>query len=271
MKTPTAVARAGRLCVVLVGLVAPALGFTQGRPGGPSAPPPPKTAREAAPVDLTGTWVSVVSEDWRWRMLTPLKGDFQSIPLNAEGVRVGLLWDPAADEAAGEQCKSYGAPAIMRIPGRVRISWQDDNALKIETDAGGQTRLLRFDAPPTTSELPSRQGYSVANWERPVHGRATGAALSIFTGNIGTHGRSLEVTTTNLRAGYLRRNGPPYSAAATVQEYFDQHVEPNGDEWFTVTTVVTDPTYLSGPFVTSTDFKKERSSAGWDPQPCSAR
>jgi hypothetical protein len=268
MTTPTNVARAVCLCL-LIGV--PALGLGQGRPGGPPAPPPPKTAREAAPVDLTGTWVSVVSEDWRWRMLTPLKGDFQSIPLNAEGQRVGLQWDPAADEAAGLECKSYGAPAVMRIPGRVRISWQDDDTLKIETDAGRQTRLLHFDAPPPPSEPPSWQGYSVANWERPVHGRATGAALAIFTGNIGTHGRSLEVATTNLRAGYLRRNGPPYSAAATVQEYFDQHVESNGDEWLTVTTVVTDRAYLSGPFVTSTDFKKQKSAAGWDPQPCSAR
>jgi hypothetical protein len=255
--------------VLALVVAAPGVGFAQPRPPGP--PAPPRTAREAAPVDLTGYWVSVVSEDYRWRMLTPVRGDFQSIPLNAEGVRVGLEWDPARDEAEGLQCKSYGAPALLRIPGRIRIGWQDDQTLTIETDAGRQTRLLRFGAPPTTSEAPSWQGYSVANWERPVTGRSTGAALSIFTGNIGRAGRSLEVATTNLRAGYLRKNGPPYSASATVQEYFDQHVEPNGDEWLTITTVVTDPTYLTGPFVTSTDFKKQRNADGWDPTPCTAR
>lgn len=259
--------RAGLATLVLA---VPGLVLAQPRP--PDGPPqPPRTAREAAPIDLTGYWVSVVSEDYRWRMITPVRGDFQSIPLNAEGVRVGREWDPARDEADGLACKSYGAPALMRIPGRIRIGWQDEQTLKVETDAGTQTRLLRFDAPPTTSDAPSWQGYSVANWERPVMGRPTGAALAIFTGNVGRGGRSLEVTTTNLRPGYLRKNGPPYSAGTTVQEYFDQHVQPNGDEWLTITTVVTDPTYLSAPFVTSSDFKKQRNGDGWDPTPCSVR
>jgi hypothetical protein len=248
----------------------PVLAFAQGRPpGGP--PPPPRTAREAAPVDLTGYWVAVVSEDYRWRMITPVRGDFQSIPLNPEGIRVGMEWDAARDEAAGQQCKSYGAPALLRIPGRVRVSWQDDQTLKIEIDAGTQTRLLRFNAPPTPSEAPSLQGYSVASWERPVAGRPTGFTIPVFSGNVGRAGRSLEVTTTNLTPGYYRKNGPPYSTSASVQEYFDYHVQPNGDEWFTVTTVVTDPAYLTGPFVTSSDFKKQRDDDGWDPTPCTAR
>ena len=106
----------------------------QGRDG--QAPQPPATARASAPIDLTGTWVSIISEDWRWRMVTPAKGDYQSVPINAEAKRVGDTWDPAKDTAAGEQCKSYGAAAIMRVPTRLRISWQDDNVLKVETDAG---------------------------------------------------------------------------------------------------------------------------------------
>lgn len=249
-------------------LAAPSLGLAQRPPG---APPPPQTAREAAPVDLTGYWVSVVSEDWRWRMLTPLRGDFQSIPLNDEGRRVGISWDPGADEAAGLECKAYGAPGLLRIPGRVHITWQDDETLKLETDAGEQTRLFRFDAPAEPDEPPSRQGYSVANWEKPLRGRLPPEGLPIFSGSIGQQGRSLEVTTTNLLEGYLRRNGPPYSADAVVQEYYDWHVQPNGDEWFTVTTVVTDPTYLRGPFITSTDFKKQPDASGWNPTPCRAR
>lgn len=263
-----------KYCFVALLVALPSLAFAQGRP--PNGPPgglpqPPRTARAAAPVDLTGYWVSVVSEDYRWRMLTPVRGDFQSIPLNAEGIRVGMEWDAARDEAQGQQCKSYGAPALLRVPGRVRIDWQDEQTLKIETDAGMQTRLLRFNAPPAASEPPSLQGYSVANWERPVAGRATGFTIPVFSGNVGRGGRSLEVTTTNLIPGYYRKNGPPYSANATVQEYFDYHVQPSGDEWFTVTTVVTDPTYLTGPFVTSSDFKKQRDGDGWEPTPCSVR
>ncbi len=256
----------GGIAAVLC-LAAPALAQ---RPG--SGPPAePVTAREAAPVDLTGTWVSVVSEDWRWRMVTPARGDFASIPLNTEGRQVGLEWDPDADAAAGLECKAFGAPAILRIPGRVRISWQDDETLMIETDQGMQTRLLRFDVAAEASEPRSRQGFSVANWERPAQGIGQPDAFTLFSGRIGQQPRSLEVTTTNLLPGYLRRNGPPFSEDAVLEEYFDHHVQANGDEWFTVTTVVTDPTYLSGAFITSSDFRKEANDDRFDPVACSAR
>ena len=91
--------------------------LAQGRQGG--APP---TARAAAPIDLTGTWVSVVTEDWRWRMRTPPKGDYASVPLNDAATKAADAWDPAKDTAAGEQCRGYGAAAIMRMPGRIRIA-----------------------------------------------------------------------------------------------------------------------------------------------------
>ncbi len=264
---PDGASRVSARLIALLCLAASA--FAQGPGGGP--PAEPATAREAAPVDLTGTWVSVVSEDWRWRMVTPTRGDFASIPLNAEGRRVGLEWDPEADEEAGLECKAFGAPAVMRIPGRVRISWQDDETLRIETDQGMQTRLLRFGVPAEANEPPSRQGHSVANWERQDRGIGPPDSFGLFAGSIGQQPRALEVTTTNLLPGYLRRNGPPYSEDAVLEEYFDHHVQPNGDEWFTVTTVVTDPTYLRGAFITSTDFKKEANDDGFDPVACSAR
>jgi hypothetical protein len=238
---------------------------------GPPPPSPPRSAREAAPVDLTGTWVSVVSEDWRWRMVTPTRGDFASIPLNAEGKRVGLEWEPEADQVAGHECKAYGAPAIMRRPGRVRIAWEDDETLQIETDSGTQTRLFHFGVPPLTTEPPSRQGYSLAGWERPARGAGAPETFGLFTGRIGRDPQALEVRTTHLLPGYYRKNGPPYSGNAVLQEYYDYHVQPNGDEWFTVTTVVTDPMYLEGVFITSSDFKKEQSADGWNPTSCSVK
>jgi hypothetical protein len=203
-------------------------------------------------------------------MVTPIRGDFAGIPLNAEGRRIGDAWDPAKDEAASEQCKAYGAPAVMRIPGRVHITWQDDNTLKIETDQGTQTRLLHFDGKPTANGERTWQGYSVANWEKPPRG--TGApAPGLGAVRVGTQGRSLEVVTTQLRPGYLRKNGPPYSANAVVREFYDLTKERNGDTWFVVTTVVEDPTYLNEPFVTSTNFKKQANATGFTPIPCSAR
>jgi hypothetical protein len=239
--------------------------------GGPGGPPqPPKSGQAAAPVDFTGYWVSVVSEDWRWRMVTPIKGDFASIPLNNEGRAIGNAWDPAKDTAAGEQCKSYGAPAIMRVPGRVHISWADENTLKIETDAGTQTRLLHFSGKRPEGGEKTWQGYSVANWERPVRGSGF-PGFGLGATREGAHGKSLEVVTTLLRAGYLRKNGPPYSENTVLKEYYDLHKERNDDTWFTVTTVVEDPKYLTEPFVTSSDFKKIPDGAGWSPSACVAK
>jgi len=244
--------------------------IAQGPPGRGGPPAPPKSPKDGAPVDLTGYWVSVVTEDWRWRMVTPIKGDFASIPLTPEGRRIGLLWDPAKDEAAGEACRAYGAAAIMRVPGRLHIAWQDDRTLKIDTDSGTQTRLLHFGGTPPAKARPSWQGYSAAQWEQPVRG--TGTPLpGLGATRQGTAGRSLEVTTTGLRPGYLRKNGAPYSANAAVSEYYDLSKERNGDTWFVVTTIVNDPQYLLEPFVTSTNFRKQADGAGWNPTPCSAR
>jgi hypothetical protein len=183
-------------------------------------------------------------------MVTPKKGVLDALPLNAEGRKMAENWDPARDEAAGEQCRAYGAPAIMRIPGRLRISWNDDRTLKVETDAGTQTRLFHFGAAPSTAE-PTWQGLSVAQW------------------NIA--GRSLKVVTTNLRPGYVRKNGAPYSGKAVVTEYWDLNTLPNGDRWLTITTRVEDPAYFTRPYLTSSDFKKLPDGTGWTPSPCSAR
>ena len=173
------------------------------RPGGRGGPPqPPRSPRAAAPVDFTGYWVSVVTEDWRWRMVTPAKGDFAGVPLNAAARKIGQAWDPAKDEAEGNQCKAYGAAGIMRMPGRLHITWQDDTTLKIETDQGTQTRLLHFGGKPAPGLKPSWQGYSSANWEGPQRGSGPPDFLPIaLNPREGTRGRSLEVVTTNLRAG----------------------------------------------------------------------
>jgi hypothetical protein len=219
----------------------------------------PPTPRAAAPIDLTGYWVSLVTEDWRFRMVTPPKGDFASVPLNQEGQRVGNLWDPAKDEAAGEQCRSYGVGNIMRVPGRVRFSWENDTILKIETDAGQQTRLLHFGERNPLSGPATWQGNSRASWEMPA-GRGAQS-----------RGGSLKVVTTGMKAGYLRKNGVPYSDKAIVTEHLDRTEETNGDSWLIVTTIVDDPAYLTTPFVTSTHFKKQADAAGWDPKPCTAK
>jgi hypothetical protein len=245
---------------------APAPAWAQGQRAIEQGPAPelPRTLKAAAPIDLTGTWVSVVTEDWRWRMMTPPRGDYAAIPLSAEGRRVADLWDPQADESAGLQCKWYGAPSIMRVPGRLNISWADDNTLQVQMDSGTQTRRLAFKAPPAAGER-TWQGVSDAIWEIPE-----GAQPRTPKENGRLRSGSLKVVTTHFRAGYLRRNGVPYSENARLTEYFVVTEAPNGDQWLVVTAVVDDPLYLNETFVTSSHFKKERDNSKFAPSPCVA-
>ncbi len=212
-------------------------------------------------------------------MVTPTKGDYQGVPMTPDAVKIADSWDPAADTAAGNQCKSYGAAALMRVPGRVHITWQDDTTLRLEADAGTQTRTFRFDPStssgsslalsrdektPTKGE-PSWQGDSTARWETPGGGRG-GRGAGPDTPKTG----SLKVVTTNMRAGYLRKNGVPYSENATLTEYFDIARERNGDQLLVVTAIVDDAKYLRQPFIVSSQFKKQADANGWEPTPCSS-
>jgi hypothetical protein len=233
-------------------------GQGRGAPQGDGTPGPP-TPKSTAPIDLTGYWVAVVTEDWRYRMVTPTKGDYQGVPMNAAARKVADAWNPEADQAAGQRCKSYGAPASLRVPGRIHITWQDDKTLRLDMDTGTQTRVLKFEASVGKSD-PSWQGDSTARWEaQPARGAAPGAA-----------GGWLKVTTTNMKAGYLRKNGVPYSEAAGLTEYFDLGTLPNSDQVLVVTAIVDDSRYLTQPFVVSSQFKKQVDGSGWDPTPCSS-
>jgi len=274
---------------------------------------PAATARAAAPVDLTGYWVSVVTEDWRFRMVTPPKGDYASVPLNAEARRVADAWDPSKDGL----CDAYGAAAIMRMPGRLHITWQDEDTLKIETDAGQQTRLLHFGASRPASTERTLQGYSAAEWGRaggppglggfggfggnvappdaaaargagadaapaPGAGRgsppaAAGRGAAPAPAPSPPPGRGpapprwapLKVVTTQMRQGWLRKNGVPYSENAVITENFIRFAD-GSDEWFTVVTIVDDPTYLTQSFITSTNFKREADGSKFKPVACRA-
>jgi hypothetical protein len=241
------------------------------------AQPAAGSARASAPFDPTGYWVAVVTEDWRWRMVTPQKGDYASVPLSPEGRRVADMWDLAKDNEAGNQCKAFGVGGIMRQPGRLHITWQDDSTLKIDFDAGTQTRLLQFDKSKQPAAEKTWQGHSRAEWEIPV-ARGRGAGGGGGGGNVaGPRGRaapvprggSLKVVTSNFREAYLRKNGVPYSESATITEYFDRlPPHPNGDVWLMVITTIEDPKYLNQPFYTSTHFKLEPNGSKWSPTPC---
>jgi hypothetical protein len=235
---------------------------SQGRQG---AAPQPQSPRQAAPVDFTGTWVAVITEDWRYRMMTPRKGDYMSVPLSAEGRKVADAWDPAT---AGS-CLAHGAGGLMRLPTRLRVSWEDDRTLRMDADAGQQTRRFHF-APAPPPGRRSLQGHSVAEWDAPGGMPAGVPVPSRPFGLFGPAGagETLKVVTTNLTAGWLRPNGVPYSEQTTITEYYTRFTAPGGDEWFVVTTAIVDPRFLSGEFLTSTHFKREATGDKWDPVPC---
>ena len=188
-----------RSCVRIAGLFVANLLFVLPAPAqqAVASTQPPQTAESIAPFDITGYWVSVVTEDWRFRMLTPPKGDYNSVPLNDAARKIADAWDASKDEAEGNACKSYGAPAIMRVPGRVHVTWQDPNTLKFEMDAGTQTRLFYFGEAKGAGG--GWQGISKASWDM-IAGAGNPA-----------RGGSLQVVTTGMKPGYLRKNGVPYS------------------------------------------------------------
>ena len=252
--------------VVIAGLsIAPV--FAQrgrGQGGGGAA-----SARESAPLDLTGQWVSLVTDDWRWRMMVPPKGDVLYLPVNDAGRRAAEQWDPAKDDASGEACRAYGAGGIMHMPGRLRISWENDNALKVETDTGQQTRLFNFGASPPPAGEPTWQGYSAAVWDLPGAGgrgrRGGGAAPGATTTRLGS---SMRAVTTRMRPGYYRRNGVPYGANATLSEWFTTFTEPDGKTYLLVTNILEDAQYLNAPYVRTVQFRKQTDTNGWNPTPC---
>lgn len=255
-------------------------GGKDGGKGGKGAPQA-ASARAQAPIDLTGYWVSLVTEDWLYRMVTPAPGDVASVPVTNQAKQASKSWDPARDEAEGNQCKAYGAAGLMRIPGRLHIDWADDNTLRVHMDSGNQIRLLHFTgeaAGPRTL-----QGFSRASWEGTGRG-GRGGVFGIPAGatgdpNVTGGGKaapairpgSLRVITTNMTAGYLRKNGVPYGEQATLSEWFDIVHEPDGTQYLIITTVVEDPVNLTQPFRTSTHFRKEPDGSKFNPTPCSAR
>jgi hypothetical protein len=245
------------------------------------------TPKASAPIDLTGYWTAVLTEDWHVRMFTAPKGDFGSgapgalavvsagrlgvganpaqdgnIPYNVKGAQAAMAWDAARDEAEGNQCKAYGAPGIMRQPTHLHITWPDENTLKVEADFGTQTRLLRFERPVQRQVEPTLQGYSSASWLT----MGGGGGQAKFE-----RGGALKVVTTNLKPGYYWKNGIPYTENAVLKENLFLLNLPDGTTWMTVTQMVEDPEYLTGPYVVNYHFKKLPDGSKWNPTPCLVR
>jgi hypothetical protein len=299
-------------CILHFALLAPLAAQVAQGPPPPAAAP--QTARSGAPIDFTGTWASVVTEDWQWRFVTPIVGDYTGVPLNQVGDKTARAWNPDADVKAGEQCKGFGAAAINRLPTRLQVSWVDDNTMKLDWDLGTQSRMVYFDKTKQPAGPPSYQGHAIGEWidvpaagggrgggggggrgaaaapaadaaaaggraggAPAAAGRAGGAAAGGGrAGGGGGRGAAapaarnggLKIVTTNLKGQYLRQNGVPVSEKAVVTEFLDIVPAPDGSQWLIVKTQVDDPTYLSGWYQVSSQFKKEANNSKWAPTAC---
>src|SRR5688500_1672187 len=242
---------------------APAPGQGRGAPPAPGAGRgAAASARAAAPVDLTGYWVSIVTEDWIERMApdSPPSG----VGRGGRGQFDGGGPAPAAPASAppGEPCRAYGAAGSLRVPGRLNITWADDNTLKIDMDAGKQTRLLHFGAAPAPPQR-TLQGHSVATWNTGARGGGGRGGPGGGGGAPPAWG-SLQVVTTNMTSGYLLSSRAPYSETAVLTEHFTRHSD-FGQEYFTVTAIVADgPTTR----ISSSTFKKEPNGSKFSPTGC---
>jgi hypothetical protein len=248
--------------------------------GGGAAPAAAPGARGGAPVDLTGTWVSIVTEDWIERMSpdSPPSGVLRGGRGGGGGGGAGRGGAPAAGApvpaapaAPPDPCRVYGAGGSMRVPGRLNISWVDDNTLKIDMDAGTQTRLLHFNTTVPAGTPKTLQGYSVATWEA---GRGGGGGGGNRGGAAPAAPRwgNLKVVTTNMTGGYLLSSRNTYRENAVLTENFTRHSD-FGAEYFTVTALIEDGAGgggggRGGARVVSSTFKKEPNASKFAPSGC---
>lgn len=210
------------------------------------------------PIDISGNWVSVVTEDWRLRMVGGFRGEYDGLPLNARARELADAWDPQQDVMNGDECKAYGVGGIMRMPTRLRVEWENDNVLRIDTDSGSQTRLIRFAEAQDGSGAGTLQGVSNARF---TFERQGGPNSPIESG-------TMVVETTNMAPGYMRRNGVPYSENMQLTEYFDIVHDRDGTEYLVVLTVLDDPDYFNRRIITSSNFKRDDNPERWNPTEC---
>ena len=274
MRTPAerrrSVAVVGAACLSLLAVVAIAEGGQRGAGAPPAAA---ATGKAGAPVDLTGYWVSLVTEDWIERMSpdSPPSGTGGRDAGDRAAGGAGGRGRGAAAPAGADPCRVYGAGGSMRVPGRLNISWVDDNTLKIEMDAGTQTRTLRF-GQATAPAQRSLQGSSVATWETGARAGGFGGFPGGGGGGGGRGGAApaaprwgqLKIVTTNTTGGYLLSSRNTYTENAVITEYFAAHSD-FGTDYLTVVTSIEDG---GNPRIVSSTFKKEPNGSKFKPTGC---
>jgi hypothetical protein len=204
--------------------------------------------RANAQVNLTGYWDPLFSEDVGERIAGPEIGDYLGLPINAADRQRADTWDAEILTLPEHQCKPHPSTYGFRGIGLLRI-WADvdpttQEVVKFNTHIEWmeQERQIWMDGRPHPPEYAAHtwQGFSTGHWE----------------------GNTLVAETTHLKAGWIRRNGVVLSDRATMEDRFIRH----GD-LLTHVSIVSDPVYLTEPFVRTNGFRLNL-NAQMRPYPC---
>jgi hypothetical protein len=183
--------------------------------------------------ELAGSWAARNTEDIS-RDSYPV--DYLGLPLNEEGRLRALSYNESQLGMIERQCQGWPAFYFVQGPFGLKI-WSDTEPVKggvISWTIGAwedrAPMTIWMDGrphPPAYAEH-TRAGFTTGRWE----------------------GTTLVASTTHMKAGFLRKNGPPSSDQATMTSRFYRH----GDI-LTILVVIEDPIYLSEPAIVSKSFQ----------------
>jgi hypothetical protein len=184
--------------------------------------------------DLSGAYSPAPHEE---NSLDPLLAEFTGVPVNDAARQWALAWDPSRLTVPEHQCQVHVASYIYGGPLALRI-WEEKDprtqtlvAIKNWISTYSQERTIWMDGRPHPPvEAPHTfMGFSTGQWV----------------------GQTLVVRTSHIKQGWMRRNGIPSSDESTLVEYFTRH----GDV-VTHTSLVTDPVYLTEPYIRTQVFRR---------------
>lgn len=198
-----------------------------------------------AQLNLSGEWTGRYHEDFDDRVPGDVQGDFTGVPLNDAARRYADAFDVTRVAVLEHQCQPYNLAHIYRGPLQFRL-WElkdpaNQQILAYQQYIGTymQSRTIWMDGRPHPPEYAphTHMGFSTGQW----------------------NGDILTVYTTHIKKEFYRRSGIPSSDQTTVVEHYIRH----GDMLSHVM-IITDPVYLSEPYVNSQEFViMDRENQNW--------
>src|SRR5262245_13160452 len=186
-----------------------------------------------AQIDFSGEWAPLYHEDAPERGPGPELGDYLEMPINDAARLRADSWDADRISVVQEyQCRPHAADYALRGLGNIRIWREIDTAT--QRLIAFHMHFLAWDSERTVwmDGRPHPGDYAPHTWQ--------GFSTGVWEGNM------LTITTTHLKANYLRRNGLPRSEKAILTEHWTRHAD-----WLTIVSVIEDPVFLTEPLVRS--------------------